>query len=219
MAGSRTRFPARWRDYYNDLMLAPAWLNLQRWRLQIRLLGLRRAAPVLVNLGCGKDYRPGYLNVDINLAYRRDLWLDLRHPLPFRDATIDGIFCSHVLEHFPLDQTAALVRECRRVLRPEGVLRVGVPDVEPAVHAYLRGDLAYLRGEGRSSGRRFSDHVLDNSNHRLIFDYGFLEELLCEAGFRQVRRCRFREGSWPLSQRLAELDNREEITVFAEALR
>jgi predicted SAM-dependent methyltransferase len=218
MASHRTRFPARWRDYYNDLMLAPAWLNLQRWRLQIRLLGLRHS-PVLVNLGCGKDYRPRFLNVDINIAYRRDLWLDLRLPLPFRDGSIDGIFCSHVLEHFALDQTFALVRECYRVLRPEGVLRVGVPDVEPAVQAYLRGELGYLRGEGRSRGRRFSDHVLDNSNHRLIFDYSFLEELLSDAGFRAVHRCRFGEGSGPISQRLAELDNREEITVFAEAIR
>ncbi|MGH7517719.1 MAG: class I SAM-dependent methyltransferase [Gemmatimonadales bacterium] len=219
MAAHRTRFPARWRDYYNDLMLAPAWLNLQRWRLQLRLFGLRRPAPVLVNLGCGKDYRPGYVNVDINVVFRRDLWLDLRQPLPFVDGTIDGIFCSHVLEHFPLDQTSAIARECRRVLQPDGVLRVGVPDVEPAIQAYQRGDLAYLRGEGRSRGRRFSDHVLDNSNHKLLFDYEFLEELLTDAGFREVRRCGFRAGSWPLSERMAELDNREEITVFAEALR
>ena len=74
-------------------------------------------------------------------------------------------------------------------------------------------------GNGTLTPLFFSDHVLDNSNHRLIFDYSFLEELLSDAGFRSVHRCRFRQGSGPISQRLAELDNREEITVFAEALR
>jgi len=219
MAARRSKVPARWREYYHDVLLLPAWLNLWRWRIQLRLFGLRRPRPVLVNLGCGRDYRPGFVNVDINIAFRRDLWLDLRNPLPFADGSIDGIFCSHVLEHFPWDQTSAIVRECHRVLLPEGILRVGVPDVEPAIRAYERGDLDYLRGEGRSLGRRFSDHVLDASNHKLLFDYSALEELLTDGGFREVRRAWFRSGTWPLSQRLADLDNREAITVFAEARR
>lgn len=219
MAYHRSRVPARWREYYHDLLLVPTWLNSWRWRLQLRLLGLRRPEPVLVNLGSGKDYRAGYINVDINIAFRRDMWLDLRNRLPFATGSVDGIFCSHVLEHFPLDQTAGIVRECHRVLKPGGVLRVGVPDFEPAIRSYQSGNLAWFHGTGRSPGRLFSDHVLDNSNHRLLFDYSFLHELLGDAGFTEVRQVRFRQGGWPLSQQMAELDNREDITVFAEARR
>jgi predicted SAM-dependent methyltransferase len=215
--GRRSLISGRSRDYYNDALFVPAWLNMWRWRAQIRLFGLRRPAPVLVNLGSGKDYRRSYINVDINIVFKRDMWLDLRNPLPFRDATVDGIFCSHTFEHFAHEQTLRLARECRRVLRPGGVLRVGVPDFVPAIQAYTTGNLEWLRSSGRSAGRRFSDHVLDQANHKLLFDYGYLQEMLTDAGFAEVRRAAYREGGWQVSRQMAELDNRPEITVFAEA--
>jgi predicted SAM-dependent methyltransferase len=213
----RSGFSGRWRDYYNDVLFVPAWLNMWRWRAQLRLFGVRRPAPVLVNLGSGKDYRSNYINVDINIAFKRDMWLDLRNRLPFPDAIVDGIFCAHTFEHFSYEQALRLTCECHRVLRPGGVLRAGVPDFVPAIEAYQTGNLAWLRSPGRSAGRRFSDHVLDQANHKLLFDYGYLEEMLQNAGFSDVRHAGYRKGAWPVSQQMAELDNRPEITVFAEA--
>ncbi len=216
-AYKRSRVSARVRDYYNDLLRWPSLANSWLWRG--RLMLFPRREPVLVNLGCGKDYHDGYVNVDVNLFFKSDMWLDLRNPLPFREGTVDGIFTSHVLEHFPLDDTVHIIRQCHRALRSGGALRVAVPDVEPAVQAYIRGDRDYFHGSGQSLGRLFSDHVLDNSNHRLLMDYSFVEELLREAGFRDIRRCAFRQGTHPLSQEMAELDNRPEISLFAEAVR
>jgi SAM-dependent methyltransferase len=215
----RSRVPARLREYYHDVLRWPAWLNGVRWSAQHRLLGWRPPRPVLVNLGCGKDYREGFVNVDVNLAFRRDIWLDLRNPLPFDDATIDGVFCSHVLEHFPLEETIHIVRECHRALNPGGIFRVSVPDFEPAIRAYQTGDRAFLHGTGRSLGRLFCEHVLDSSNHRLLFDYGFLEEILVDAGFDRVTRRGFREAGSDVSRLLAALDNRPEISVFVEAFK
>lgn len=215
----RSRVSARVREYYNDVLRWPSLVNSWAWRARLTAFPRRSAAPVLVNLGCGKDYRADYVNVDVNLFFKRDMWLDLRNPLPFPDASVDGVFTSHVLEHFPLDETAHIVRECHRVLKPGGVIRVVVPDVAPAVQAYLRGDREYFHGSGESLGRLFSDHVLDNSNHRLLMDYSFVEELLRDAGFREIRRCEYAKGTQPLSQKMAELDNRPEISLYAEAVR
>lgn len=215
----RSKLPARWREYYNDLLYWPAKLNSWRWFLTYRLRGMHYPSPILVNLGAGKDYRLGYINVDINLWFRRDLWLDLRNPLPFPTGSIDGIFCSHVLEHFTFDETLRIVKGCYRALKPGGVLRVVVPTFEPAITAYLRGDSAYFHAKGESLGRRFCDHVLDSSNHRLMFDYGFMEELLKEAGFQTIKQVAFHKANDPLSQHMAELDNREDISLFVEARR
>src|SRR5437867_6643114 len=132
----RTRIPARWREYYNDLLRWPALINAWRWRAQLWVIGAHRQPPVLVNLGCGKDYREGYINVDVNLVFRRDMWLDLRNPLPFPSGSVDGVFCSHVLEHFPLRDTRQIIAECHRILKPGGIFRVAVPDFEPAIAAY-----------------------------------------------------------------------------------
>ncbi|MCC6155664.1 MAG: methyltransferase domain-containing protein, partial [Candidatus Hydrogenedentes bacterium] len=45
--------------------------------------------------------------------------------LPFRDASFDVVIASHIIEH--LDSPEILLRECLRVLRSGGVLRVSCP--------------------------------------------------------------------------------------------
>lgn len=217
LKAQRSKVPARWREYYHDLLRWPSLLNAWRWWFQLRTIGRSFPTPALVNLGCGKDYRYGYINIDVNLAYRRDMWLHLSNPLPLRSNSVDGIFCSHVLEHFAFAESNAIVRECYRILKPGAVLRVGVPDFVPAIEAYQSGDRNYFHSTGNSLGRLLCDHVLDNSNHKLMFDYTFLEELLVNSGFDTVRQCNFRQGTLPLSEKMSELDNREDITVFAEA--
>jgi len=92
---------------------------------------------ILVNLGCGPVWHPDWQNFDIQPRPPHVGRMDLRRPLPFHDATVDAVYHSHVLEHLPPATAAQLLRECHRVLRPGGVLRVGVPDLEGVTRAYL----------------------------------------------------------------------------------
>lgn len=48
--------------------------------------------------------------------------------LPFADNELDGILCAHCLEHMTLHDSVRVLRECRRVLKPGGVMMVSVPD-------------------------------------------------------------------------------------------
>ena len=50
--------------------------------------------------------------------------------LPFDDASLDFIFSEHFLAHLFLDEAIELLRECARILRPRGVLRLVVPDAD-----------------------------------------------------------------------------------------
>ena len=62
---------------------------------------------------------------------------DLRKGIPFEDAKFDVVYHSHFLEH--LDQKVAreFLRECCRVLKPSGVMRVVVPDLEIRCRNYM----------------------------------------------------------------------------------
>jgi len=85
----------------------------------------------VLNLGCGNDYRPGWVNMDLYAA------ADVTHdftaaPWPFADASFDGVYAHHVLEHVPhtvngRDGLSIVLAEIERVLRPGGVCSVGVP--------------------------------------------------------------------------------------------
>jgi ubiquinone/menaquinone biosynthesis C-methylase UbiE len=53
-----------------------------------------------LNLGCGTDYREGWVNVEILKKLKADVHHDLdKYPYPFRDSTFDEVLMSMVLEH------------------------------------------------------------------------------------------------------------------------
>jgi predicted SAM-dependent methyltransferase len=96
----------------------------------------------LLNFGCGSVFHREWVNLDAVPAAEDVIAHDVRSPFPFPDASFDAVYGSHVLEHLEPSAGARLLLECRRVLRPSGVIRVAVPDLEVIVRLYLR----YLEG-------------------------------------------------------------------------
>ena len=91
----------------------------------------------MINIGCGDVFHPAWINLDVlpvSAGVRR---LDARRPLPFADGTVDAVYHSHVLEHLTSEEAELFLRECFRVLRPGGVVRVVVPDLAGIARAYL----------------------------------------------------------------------------------
>lgn len=101
-----------------------------------------------LNLGCGPDLRPGYLNVDFTkpaCAMRTDaefVFLDLAtFPWPWDDGSSDEILMLDFLEHFSYRDTQKILGECHRVLCLAGKLVVQVPDFSHCASAMkLSGD-------------------------------------------------------------------------------
>jgi predicted SAM-dependent methyltransferase len=90
-----------------------------------------------LNLGCGRRFHPQWINIDFVSTQPEVMAWDLTRGLPFEDETFDVVYHSHFLEHLSKLQAPKLLRECYRVLRPGGILRVAVPDLEQTVRAYL----------------------------------------------------------------------------------
>jgi SAM-dependent methyltransferase len=78
-----------------------------------------------LNLGCGRDFRPGYVNLDLARIRGVDVVADLEKPLPFQDGTFDEVFTSHVLEH--VSDLISLLGELQRICKPGAVIRIWVP--------------------------------------------------------------------------------------------
>jgi predicted SAM-dependent methyltransferase len=142
------------------------------------------------------------------LSDHRFIHHELEEGLPFDSASVDFIFCSHVVEHFFRTDGESLLREMHRVLRPGGVARICVPDLEHALRLYHEGRkveaLDYFFVDGPAGYYR---------RHRYLYDFELLHDAMTRAGFVDVRRCAYREGDVP---DLELLDNRPDETLYVE---
>lgn len=120
--------------------------------------------PIYLNLGCGGNILPApWHNFDLDL--------DIRKPLPFNDATVDLIFAEHVVEHVTPAEAWRFFRECRRVLRPQGVLRVAVPSIERVFERSDREYLAWMHGAGFGAPTKEAavENQIVNHGHQAIW--------------------------------------------------
>lgn len=174
-----------WKDFWYV-----AWAPVLRGNLyRHRLFNGRDGADLKLNIGCGTCKFPGWTNVDGNFMHKPDMWLDVTRGLPFKDETVKVIYACHFFEHLHLRQLRPLLAECRRVLRANGALRVAVPNLRSAIVAYERHDSDWFSPfpeEFRTVGGRFFNDMLCGDQHRLMFDFEFLSEVLTDANFKNI---------------------------------
>jgi SAM-dependent methyltransferase len=136
--------------------------------------------PVL-DLGCAKgpylrQFAPGSLGIDVsrpNLEHCRRLGLrvmaaDLNRELPLPSESYPAILCSHALEH--VDAPINLLRECHRILQPEGLLVLGLP-IESSLVNWVRGQKYFYHHAG----------------HLYSFSLENIDVLLMKTGYEIIR--------------------------------
>jgi predicted SAM-dependent methyltransferase len=181
-----------------------------------------RKGPVMLNLGCGTDYKTGWVNIDNNSDNnigKLDLNWDLRNPLPFEDNSVDFIFHEHFIEHLDVEEGQKSIKDCMRVLKPGGILRMATPDLEVTIDKYLnvpidkdpvikKFNMGFVktRAERINIGFRWW-------GHKWLYDWEELERRLKEAGCSSIKRCDFREST---HVSLCGLETREESRLIAE---
>jgi SAM-dependent methyltransferase len=159
------------------------------------------------------------VNVDHRPAPGVAVCAAARDGLPLAPASIDYAVAMHVLQDLPYDEIALALRELRRVIVPGGVLRVGVPDLDRAIAAYLRGDAAYFYvpdTDAERVGAKLVTQIVWYGSVRTPFTYDFARESLARAGFACTWRCDFRTTRSEHPE-IVSLDNRERETLFVEA--
>lgn len=197
---------------------------MKNYVIKKRIERLLRQYPdkIMLNLGCGTDYKEGWINIDNNSdnnIIRLDLNWDLRRPLPFKENSVDYIFNEHFIEHLTVEEGQRAIKDAMRVLRRGGVLRMATPDLEVTVDKYLNLplskdktlkkfnlDFIQTRAERINIGFRWW-------GHKWIYDWEELDRRLREAGctdFIRGKLCKSKH------KELRNLETRKESTLIAE---
>ena len=103
-----------------------------------------------LNLGCGNRYHPDWINIDIVPQGVGVIAHDLSQGIPLPNDVCDVVYHSHVLEHIRQSDALPFIEECYRVLKPGGILRIAVPDLEKICRVYLKKLDAALNGDAAS---------------------------------------------------------------------
>jgi predicted SAM-dependent methyltransferase len=96
--------------------------------------------PINLNIGCGSDYREGYINIDGSIALLKvDKQMDLnRESLleHFEKNSIDFILANDIIEHFFHWEAVKMLKEFYAILKPTGKCEIRVPDTEYIIKSW-----------------------------------------------------------------------------------
>lgn len=156
---------------------------------------------VLLHVGCANRYYDGFINSDRwdtwgEKKYKLDLLMPLDKPWPYADGSVDGIVGMHVFQQLHWRDLVFAFREAYRVLKPGGVLRMGLPMLECTDKS-----LDFLLGW----------------NNVTLLNFETLDMVLRRIGFTDCRKHWFRRGAMP---ELYRVDNRRNRgTVYVESIK
>ena len=124
---------------------------------------------------------------------------DIRYPLPFYENSYLGVFCSHTIEHLDYAHADDDDNEKKRILKPNGIVRIAVTDLEKYVEFYLNKKPF---GEKQKFNEFYNFYngceaiwFLTNYNYHLsLWDKEMLINELKDSGFLNIRVCKFQSG-------------------------
>lgn len=144
-------------------------------------------------------------------VFRRVRYLNAAKRFPYAAGTFDNVFSCHMLEHLYRNEAEGCVNEVYRVLKPGGVFRVIVPDLDIAVREYDgTHPEVFLEKIYVNTQRR------DKNRHHWMYTAASLGALLSSAGFSKAELCTYRAGRCP---DLDRLDSRPAESLFMEGVK
>src|SRR5262245_11816611 len=169
-----------------------------RWRIHPP-----RPAGNRLHVGCGQEAIAGWINVDIRELPGVDRVVDVTQGLPFSD--LETIYAEHFLEHLSLEQGLAFLRECRRALSEEGVLRLSTPNLDWVYATHYRPERWSTDRESLTDCMQLN-RAFRGWGHQFLYNRPTLVAALSSAGFSGITFHRYGESARP---DLANLERHE----------
>lgn len=96
-----------------------------------------------INLASGqRPFSEPWINIDgIDQGYKVDILTDAKDLHMFEDESVGIIVAHHLVEHIAIHELEYYVGEWRRILKPEGILSIHVPDLRELDKAWLEGKI------------------------------------------------------------------------------
>jgi len=147
---------------------------------------------IKINMGCGwRDFGKDWIHIDggdYSHLNSKDIF-----NLPYEDNSVDLIYASHVIEYFNREEVKDVLNEWIRVLKPNGKLRLAVPNFEEMVTLYLNNNVELAGLVGPLYGQMSMGE--ETIYHKTTYDYLSLENLLSDLGMKNIKKWNWKKTS------------------------
>ncbi len=201
---------------------------------------------IKINVGCGLSVVEGWSNFDGSPTVRLQklygiggffkmalkprfpsnvIYGDVVKGLTLTSGSVDLVYSSHMLEHLSLEDFRLALLEIKRVLKPGGVFRAVLPDLEVSVDDYIkntdpRANTQFLRDTMLGVEKRPRTFLaqcrslVGNSNHLWMWDYRGMAEELRLIGFTDISRSYYNDSKIPDFSEVEDVDRWESCLGF-----
>lgn len=139
--------------------------------------------------------------------------------LPFNDEEVSNIYSSHFFEHIKKEDAKQLLKECFRVLKKGGVIRITMPSIKSEIERIKNSITSYHNGDNEPIQKFITAPKIKNNDnfsfHRHIYDFKEFKQILEDIGFKNVTSSSFRKGDLPLVNKIEHRDIKNALFVEA----
>lgn len=168
-----------------------------------------------LQIGAQSNSVDGWLNVDIEPKSGEVVYMDAIKLFPFEANTFDFIFTEHMIEHISFNEGDFMLRECFRVMKKGGKIRIVTPNLKFLIELYqesktetqedyLRFSQKYFKNQEPELDTLVINNFFRDWGHQFIHDEKSLRYLLEKAGFQQISLTKVNESKYPEFQNLEQ---------------
>lgn len=167
-----------------------------------------------LNFGCGSIQPDGWINIDHDPEFNATADLE-----SVEDDSVDIIVVHAALQQVPWHSLVDTLGILRNKLKPNGLLRISLPDIESGFVALQQGNIDWFPNGEENIDDRFSAWLTWYSTSYTLLTPNALQAKLIEAGFESylIHETSFKETFFKDMQESTELDTREHEFYFMEA--
>ncbi len=152
-----------------------------------------------LQLGCGPNILADWLNTDYVKTHENVLVLDATQGFPFANQVFDYIFSEHQIEHISYPAGISMLRNCFRVLKPGGKIRISTPDLAKILSLYTPNKTplqeCYIQWATDTFlpnvDQYYETYVINNFfynwGHTFLYDQEILRNALKRCGFIDIQ--------------------------------
>jgi predicted SAM-dependent methyltransferase len=160
-----------------------------------------------LHIGSNTTVLDGWLCSDICPQTKESIYLDATIKFPFDECSFHYVYSEHMIEHISRGAGLFMLKECFRVLKPNGKIRIATPDLSKIISLYSNKDTSFgcdyikwitdnfIPDTSEYNPLIVLNTMFRNWSHCFLYDADFLEKTLIEAGFSNITRLKINESS------------------------